>query len=267
MQEIASPQRSTEVLLAEYARSRDPRLRAQIIEKHRPLVRSLAAKFARPGVPVDDLVQSGWLALIRAVDRFDPAYRTSFRTYALQCVSGEIKRHFRDWTWSFTPPRRLREISGRLAEVQEDLIRRLQREPSVAEMAVAFGVSEEDLLRAMELYRGYQPLGLSERPASDDGGETLPLEEVLGGTHAEMEAIPERASLETALASLDERRRRILSRRFFDDRTQQEVARELGLSQMSVSRLERGALRELRTLMSAQPAAGAHDGAASPACA
>jgi RNA polymerase sigma-B factor len=254
MTNITLRDESTEALLEEYARSRDPELRTTIIERHEALVRSLAHKFARPGVPVEDLVQSAWIALIGALDRFDPSHETKFSTYAVHCMVGEIKRYFRDRTWSIKVPRYLQEIAANLNRMEDELYRKLQREPTVTEMAEAFHISEEDLVQAMEMYRAYQTQGLEERREMEDGNDSLALGETVGANDASLETVVEHAPLHTAMATLDERKQKILRRRFFEGFSQQEVADELGLSQMHISRLERSALQQLRDNMaSAQP--------------
>jgi RNA polymerase sigma-B factor len=246
--------KSTEELLQIYVRDRDPKLRSMIIERHEALVRSLAHKFARPGVPVEDLVQSAWIALIGALDRFDPSHETKFSTYAVHCMVGEIKRYFRDRTWSIKVPRYLQEIAANLHRMEDELFRKLQREPSVAEMAEAFNISEEDLVQAMEMYRAYQTQRLEERREMEDGNDSLALGETVGRPDVEMESLVEYAPLQAAMATLDERKQKILRRRFFEGFSQQEVADELGLSQMHISRLERSALQQLRTTMASAQA-------------
>lgn len=245
-QRLLDGSESTEALLGVYARTRDAQLRTAIIERHEALVRSLAHKFARPGVAVEDLMQSAWIALIGAVDRYDPAHETKFSTYAVHCMVGEIKRYFRDRTWSIKVPRYLQEIAANLHRVEDDLYRRLQREPTIAEMAEGFNISEEDLARAMELYRAYQTQRLEDRHEMEDGNDSMALGETLGRPDTNMEAVVEHSVLRAALGGLDERRQVILQRRFFDGCSQQEVADELGLSQMHISRLERSALQQLR---------------------
>ncbi|HEU4752307.1 MAG TPA: SigB/SigF/SigG family RNA polymerase sigma factor [Armatimonadota bacterium] len=251
MEDRAFRDRSTEELLQEYVADRRPELRTAIIERHEALVRSLAHKFARPGVPVEDLVQSAWIALIGALDRFDPSHETKFSTYAVHCMVGEIKRYFRDRTWSIKVPRYLQEIAANLHRMEDELYRKLQREPTVAEMAEAFNISEEDLVHAMEMYRAYQMQRLEERREMDDGNDSLPLGETIGGPDHDLESVVESAPLHDALSALDERKQKILRRRFFEGYSQQEVADELGLSQMHISRLERSALQQLRQNMAA----------------
>lgn len=240
---------SVEALLAEYARTKSSKVREAIIERHESLVRSLAHKFARPGVQVEDLVQSAWVALIRALDRFDPSHGTQFSTYAVTCMVGEIKRYFRDHTWSLKVPRQLQEIAANLNRMQDKLYTQLQREPTIAEMAAAFKVSEEELLEAMEMYRAYQPFGLDDRHEMSDGNDSMTLGELHGGPDHDLEQIIETSPLETAIATLDERKQRIIRRRFLHGFSQQQVADELGLSQMHISRLERAALQQLRSAM------------------
>ena len=249
MEDIALRDLSTEELLQLYVRNRDPHLRDTIIERHEALVRSLAHKFARPGVPLEDLVQSAWIALIGALDRFDPSHETKFSTYAVHCMVGEIKRYFRDRTWSIKVPRYLQEIAANLHRMEDELYRKLQREPTVREMAQAFNISEEDLIQAMEMYRAYQTQRLEERREMEDGNDSLALGETVGRPDPDMEAIIDSAPLQSAMETLDERKQKILRRRFFEGFSQQEVADELGLSQMHISRLERSALQQLKQHM------------------
>ena len=241
---------SVEALIAEYARTQNPAVRDAVIERHENLVRSLAHKFARPGVQVEDLVQSAWIALIRAVDRFDPSHGAQFSTYAVTCMVGEIKRYFRDHTSSIKVPRHLQEIAANLSRMQDRLYTRLQREPTIGEMAVAFNVSEEELLEAMDMYRAYQPMGLDDRHEMGDGNDSMTVGEMHGGTDADLESLIDSAPLQAAIHTLDERKQRIVRRRFLQGYSQQQVADELGLSQMHISRLERAALAQLRDSMS-----------------
>jgi len=246
MTDLALRSRDTEALIAELARTHDDALRQEIIERHEPLVRSLAHKFVRAGVQVDDLIQTAWIALIRALDRYDPSHETKFSTYAIHCMVGEIKRYFRDRTWGMKVPRCLQEIASGLNRMEDRLLRQLGREPTMREMAEAFGVSEEDLAEAMELQRNYQMPALEDRFEGEDGGDGLAVGDTVGSEDPNLTALIENASLHEALQQLAERDRFILRRRFYEGYSQQEVASELGLSQMHISRLERAALRRLR---------------------
>lgn len=237
---------STEEMLVALRQNSDPSLRAEIIERQEPLVRALARKFLRPSVQLEDLVQCAWIALIGAVDRFDPTHNTKFSTYAVHCMVGEIKRYFRDKTWSVKVPRYLQELSQAATAMEEKLYRELQREPTVEEIANRLGVREEEILQAMEVGRAYQPANLDDRPQGADGQDTYSLADTLGSPDEELEGIVENAALNQALSLLDNRRQWILRQRFFLSRSQQEVADELGISQMHVSRLERSGLQKLR---------------------
>lgn len=246
---IAQADVSTEALLRDYAAAPRPSLRDAIIERHQALVLSLAQKFARPGVPADDLAQTAWIALIGALDRYDPSHRTKFTTYAVHCMVGEIRRYFRDRTWAMKVPRTLQEIHTALPRRQEELVQRLGRSPSLAEMAEAFGVSDETLLEAMELGKAYHLRGLEDRQEMLDGNDSRTVADTVGRVDPAIEAVAEHAPLEAAVATLDERKQRIIRWRFFTGWSQNQVASELGVSQMQISRLERAALKELRAAL------------------
>jgi len=245
----AHASRTTEELFAAYAAFGDESLRTVIIERHENLVRSLAHKFLRPGVSLEDLVQVAWIGLIHAVDRFNPAHRARFSTYAVPCAVGEIKRYFRDKAWVLKVPRYLQELSSRLPAAEERLCHTLQRAPSVAEMAAELQVSEEDLLRVTELGLAYAPLPLDNFQAAADGTTSYSISETVGAQDERLENLGERSELDAALQHLDERERRILHLRYSQEATQLEVATELGLSQMHISRLERKALTRMRVAM------------------
>lgn len=242
---------STEALIGQYQTTGDPSLRAVVIKRHEWLVQSLAAKFARAGALKEDLVQVGWVGLITALDRFDPYRGTKFGTYAIHRVTGEIRHYLRDHTWGLRIPRYLQELSSRMPRVEDELRCRLGRPPSVEEIATALGASEEEVLQAMELRQTYQMQGLDERRSSEDGTESLSPSETIGTPDRRLSRLVEDAPLQRALSRLDSRRQRILTRRYFEGRTQSEVADELGVSQMHVSRLERSALRQLRVMLCA----------------
>lgn len=241
----------TEALLALYCRNRPEEAREIIVERMAPLVSSLARRFARPGVPVEDLSQTAWVALLGALERFDPDQRTRFSTYAVHCMVGEIKRYFRDRTWLLRPPRPMQELAMLLQPTEEQLCRTLGRPPTVREMAGALGVSEEHVVQAMEMARLNQSQGLDERREGSDGRDGLTVAESVGTRDARLGELVEYAPLREALCRLDCRRRKVVEQRYLQGRTQREVARELGVSQMHVSRLERSALNELRNVLKA----------------
>lgn len=242
----------TERLLTEYVVTRDPRQRDELARRYDRLVHWLAHKFAHRGAPTDDLIQMGRIGLLHALDHFDPLRGVSFRTYAVSTILGQIKHFFRDCTWIVRVPRHLQEIAASLPRVEEALCAKFNRAPTVGEMAEHLGVPEEEIVSAMELGRVYQPKSLDALMEFDDGERAQSFGDTLGRPDDRVEALVEYASLRTAMNGLDERKRQILQRRFYEQWSQTEVARELGISQMHVSRLEREALGQLRALLTGE---------------
>lgn len=217
----------------------DPRrapLRDAIVEAHLPLVQYLAGRYRHLGEPLDDLVQVGTIGLINAVDRFDPGRGTTLATYATPTIVGEIKRYFRDRVWSVRVPRRLQELHARLGEARATLAQELGRQPTVREIAERLGVDEEDALEALEALRTSSTVPLTEEPGDTPVAE---LDQAL-------EDVVERESLRPLLRRLPEREKRILALRFFRGLSQREIADELGISQMHVSRLLARTVEDLR---------------------
>jgi len=241
---------SVQGLLREYAKTRDPALRARLVAMHERMVRYLASRFGLgAGTTTEDLIQVGYIGLLSAIDRYDPAKGVSFATYAVPTIMGELKRYFRDQTWGLKAPRRLRELGLSLRKLREDLEQSLGRPPSVQEMAQAANVSEERLLQAMDLDRVYQPASLDARVTDESGEERTSAWDAVGDVDPQIARIEERESLRHALDRLEPRQRRIVELRFFDEMSQAQVARHLGISQMHVSRLERQALQRLRRML------------------
>jgi RNA polymerase sigma-B factor len=220
--------------------------RDQVIEEYMPLVRSLARRFAGRGEQFEDLVQVGAIGLIKATDRYDPSRGVEFASYAVPTIIGEIKRHFRDRVWPVSVPRRLKENSHRVSVALEQLTSDLGRSPTVPELAGAAELDEEQVVEALEVGRAYTTRSLSVRSESDEGDfpETDQLE-VLGSEDRAYEVAEDRAVLAAGLEELDERERRIIHLRFFEGLTQSQIAVEIGISQMHVSRLIRKALEIL----------------------
>lgn len=244
-----------EALAARYAETRDSALRNRLIEAHQSLVEGMASRFCRRGAPLEDLIQVASIGLIQALDRYDPHRGVKFTTYAVSTIVGEIKHYFRDCTWSIKVPRQLQEIAANLNRIDEMLTRKLGRSPTVGELAAHFGVSEEEVSESIELDRAYTPYSLDAEMGSENGEVNDRLRDLLGRPDERLHAIVEHSPLYRALAGLEERKQWILQRRYLEEWTQIEVSRELGVSQMHVSRLEREALRELRLKLSREQAA------------
>jgi RNA polymerase sigma-B factor len=245
-----APGRQTERLVAEFAKTRDPRLRDRIVLMHDRMVRYLASRFDSRLSPQEDVVQVAYIGLISALDRFDPKKGGSFITYAIPTIVGEIKRYFRDQTWVLKAPRKLRDLGLNLKKLRQELEQKLGRAPSVQEMAEAAQVSEERLLQAMEVNRAYVPCSLDTCLYGRDGSRKGPVSECVGESDAEIQCIEERDAFQQAIALLNTRQQQIIQLRFYDELSQAEVARQLGVSQMHISRLERQALRDLQRILS-----------------
>ena len=220
-----------------------PTLRGATIEAWLPLARHLANRYSGRGEPTDDLIQTATVGLIKAVDKFDPDRGVDFAGYAIPTIIGEIKRHFRDRTWSVRVPRRLQELRLAISEANGTLTHSLGRSPTVADVAVHLSISEEDVLEGLEGARAYHATSLS-TPISADGAAELG--DTLGDEDHEYEMAEIRVALGPALATLDEREQKILTLRFYGNLTQSQIAEQIGISQMHVSRLLTKALAELR---------------------
>jgi RNA polymerase sigma-B factor len=245
---------TVERLFAEYARTRDPRVRARLIEMHQSLVRFLASKFANRGEPLEDLVQVGNIGLVNAVDRYEAERGNKFATYATPTIVGEIRRYFRDRAWSMKVPRRLQELNQAANRTAESLTSKLGRSPSVAELAAAIGATEEETLEALELGNAYDTVSLDAQMQTDSDNAPMSVAEFVGGEDEGIASLEKYGDLTAALAHLEDRERAIITLRFFHDLSQAEVASRLNISQMHVSRLQTRALTNLRKWMQAEAA-------------
>lgn len=239
-------------LLAELAATPpdDPRraaLRDELVTMNLPLVEHLARRFRDRGEAHEDLVQVGTVGLIKAVDRFDTDRGVEFSTYATPTIVGEIKRHFRDRGWAVRVPRRLQELRINLARATSELSQESGRAPTVAELAKHLNISEDEVLEGLESAQAYATSSLD--AGSQDGDEAISLGSTMGDEDEALEGVDNRESLKPLLAALPERERRILLLRFFQNKTQSEIAEELGISQMHVSRLLARTLETLRAGM------------------
>ncbi|BDI33847.1 hypothetical protein CCAX7_58980 [Capsulimonas corticalis] len=242
-------QADTDTLFARYIRTRDPALRDRLVVLHQNLVRYLASKFVNRGEPLDDLIQVGTIGLINAIDRFDSDRGTKFSTYATPTIVGEIRRYFRDKAWSLKVPRRLQELNQAAAKAQEDLSSKLGRPPTIQEVAARIGATEEETLEAIELGNAYDTVSLDSKMMSDSDSAPLSLAEFVGAEDESLQALEEYGDLDKAIECLDPRERAIIVHRFFKDMSQAEVAKQLNISQMHVSRLQNRALQQLKRFM------------------
>ncbi len=231
-------------MFTEFARHRDPTLRARLVEGHLGLAEYLARRFSNRGEPLDDLVQVASLGLLKAIDRFEPARGVEFSTYATHTIVGELKRHFRDKGWAVRAPRRMQELYLRLGKVVSTLSQELGRSPTIPELATEAQVSEEEVLEALEAGQAYRFASLDATSSGEDDGDTLSSQ--LGEEDPQLLDAEHRAALSPLMKRLPPREQAILHLRFFEGMTQSEIAARLGISQMHVSRLLARSLSQLR---------------------
>lgn len=211
-----------------------------------PYARSLALRYSNAAEPLDDLVQVANLGLLGAVDRFDPGRGIPFVAFATPTILGELKRYFRDRAWTVRVPRALHD---RIAEVEQaitDLTIKLQRSPSIAEIAAELGMEELAVLEVMEANRNRRPLSMDRPMSHDEEDEAAVPSQWVGAEDESYELVEDRAVLSEILPKLGERERRVLKLRFGDEMTQSQIAEEIGCSQMHVSRILRKTLDEIR---------------------
>ncbi|SFJ91801.1 RNA polymerase, sigma 28 subunit, SigD/FliA/WhiG [Streptomyces pini] len=218
-------------------------LRDALVRMHLPLVEHLARRFRNRGEPLDDLTQVATIGLIKSVDRFDPERGVEFSTYATPTVVGEIKRHFRDKGWAVRVPRRLQELRLSLTTATAELSQQHGRAPTVHELAERLSISEEEVLEGLESANAYSTLSL-DVPDTDD--ESPAVADTLGAEDDALEGVEYRESLKPLLEELPPREKKILLLRFFGNMTQSQIAQEVGISQMHVSRLLARTLAQLR---------------------
>jgi RNA polymerase sigma-B factor len=231
-------------LLLAHARTRDTELRSQLIERYVPLARYAAARFRHSAEPFDDLVQVASIGLVKAIDRFDPANGASFSSYALPTMLGELRRHFRDRSWTVRPPRGLQEDALRVERTTQELRTRHGTAPTVEDVARTCGLSAEAVLEARQALQGRHAASLSINPNNDD---TPGLQHWLGTVDDGFARAEQRATLAQMTAALTRREREVIRLRFEEDLTQAEIGDLIGVSQMQVSRILRTALDRLRT--------------------
>jgi RNA polymerase sigma-B factor len=223
----------------------DPRVREILVDRYLPLARRLARRYQHTDEPIEDLTQVASIGLLKAVDRFDCSREVMFSSYAVPTILGELKRHFRDRTWSVRVPRDLQELALRVDQTVTRLSLGRRRSPSVGEVARAVETSEEQVLEALEAMGAYRASSL-DTPRSSRDEETESVAETIGTPDQGYERAEERATLEPLMAGITERERTVLRLRFSEDLTQAEIGERIGVSQMQVSRLIRQALSRLR---------------------
>jgi RNA polymerase sigma-B factor len=221
--------------------SEHEKIRAALIERHLPLVTFMARKFADRGEPLDDLIQVGTIGLIKAIDRFEISKGFEFSTFATPTIVGEIKRHFRDKTWAVRVPRRLQELGASVTKAINELTQKLDRSPTPKEIAKHLGITVDEVAEALESNSAYSTISLD---ITSDTSTSI--RDTFGALDEALEGVEYRESLKPLLAQLEDREKRILQMRFFENLSQSQIATELGISQMHVSRILNKVLSHLR---------------------
>jgi RNA polymerase sigma-B factor len=227
---------------------REP-LIAQLVEVNMPVAQSVAARYRRRGIAEEDLEQVAYLALVRVARAYDPARGHDFLSYAVPSIRGEVRRYFRDQGWMVRPPRGIQEMQGRVAAVESELSSRLGHPPSAKELADEIGEPVTDVEEAMAANGCFTPTSLDQVPATDGSA----IADQLGSCDPAMDAAEARVALSPVVRRLSRRERRILEMRFFGQCTQQEIADEIGVTQMQVSRLLGALLHRLREQIEQRP--------------
>ncbi|WP_217649969.1 MULTISPECIES: RNA polymerase sigma factor SigF [unclassified Streptomyces] len=222
-------------------------VRNTLIEMNMSLVRYAAGRFRNRGDEMEDIVQVGMIGLIKAIDRFDLTRGVEFSAFAVPYIVGEIKRFFRDTTWAVHVPRRLQEARVTLARATDELTTRLGRSPTVREVAELTSMTEEEVIEARVASNGYNSVSLDAPVGTEGNDDDFALADYIGVEDTTMELVEDFHSLAPLMSTLDDRARRILHLRFVEEKTQAEIGKEIGISQMHVSRLLSRTLTHLRS--------------------
>jgi RNA polymerase sigma-B factor len=236
-------------LHAEFFRTRDPVVRERLLESYAGLARALAERFVHRGHPRDDLTQVAFVGLLKAIDGFDPTRGLRFSTYATPTILGELKRHLRDQSWGIRPPRRVHDLYLVVERTVDDLAQEYGRQPTIDEVAACIGVGVEDVLEAMEAAGGRRLPSIE--TLTGDGGH---VSDSVASDDPRLSRVERRMALASLVGHLPEHDKQVLRMRFERDMTQLEIARELGRSQMQVSRALSRCLNRLRALAGTDPA-------------
>ncbi|MET8869714.1 SigB/SigF/SigG family RNA polymerase sigma factor [Nonomuraea sp. NPDC004580] len=250
----ALEQFTAEELLAELA---DPqiselhavRIRERLVEMHEGLVNEVTRRYRYRGEPMEDLRQAAYVGLMKAVNGYDPELGHEFRGYAMITMMGEVKRHFRDRTWAIRVPRVYQERRIELNKATAELTQTLGHSPTVADLAAKMGISEEDVLLALEASTAYSTLSL-DAPVNNGDDDAAELSDFLPAQDESLNTLLDKHAVKPLIDALPAREKNILLMRFYGNMTQSEIAKEFGISQMHVSRILRAVLTQLRTALS-----------------
>ncbi|MEU8149605.1 SigB/SigF/SigG family RNA polymerase sigma factor [Nonomuraea sp. NPDC048901] len=244
LEQMTAEELLIEMVRPQISEAHKARLRERLVETHAWMAKSLARRYRNRGEPVDDLLQAAYVGMVKAINGFDAGLGHDFRRYAAVTMAGEVKRHFRDHAWAVRVPRVYQEGRSRLNKLSADLSQSLGRSPTVAELALEMGRSEEDVLLTMDASGAYSTLSL-DAPVNNDG-DSSSLGDFLSQDDEALDTVIGRQSVKALIDALPTREKHILLLRFYGNQTQAEIAAEFGLSQMHISRILRNVLGQLR---------------------
>lgn len=239
-------------LIKRFQLHEDEEAQKGLVLHYHSLVDMLARKYSKGRSFHEDIYQVGMIGLLGAIRRYDESLGKSFEAFAVPTIIGEIKRFLRDKTWSVHVPRRIKELGPKIKKVAEELTSKLQRSPKVHEMAEVLGVTEEEVLEAMEMGRSYQALSVDHSIEADFDGGTVTLLDIIGSVEEGYEKINQRLVLEKALHILSEREKQVIQYTYLENMSQREVGDKIGVSQMHVSRIQRRAIKKLQEAIDAE---------------
>ncbi|MDO5037520.1 MAG: SigB/SigF/SigG family RNA polymerase sigma factor [Tissierellia bacterium] len=236
-------------LFVQYKETQDPGLRDILIEEHLYIAEILAKKYANRGIDYDDIFQVASLGLIHAVDRYDPAKGFEFSSFATPTIVGEIKKHFRDKGWTIRVPRRIQELSKKINNAKVFLAQNKQSIPTVGDIAQYLEISEEEVLEVMEASKVYSPQSLDLSYDSGGDDQDFSLLDILGEDEEYFSKIELKDFLDRAMEELNEMEKTILVDRYYHKKTQVSIAEKLGVSQMTISRMEKKILEKMKKII------------------
>ncbi|MCH2519672.1 MAG: SigB/SigF/SigG family RNA polymerase sigma factor [Dehalococcoidia bacterium] len=245
----------TKELLALYRKSQDPEAAERLVVDHLALVKRLCWRFHSSGEPQEDLIQVGTIGLLKAIKKFDPELGSSFISFAVPVIVGEIKNYFRDHGWAVKVPRKLQSQKMAVDRAVVGLTQNLGHTPTVPEIAEDTGFSIEEVAETFEVERFGKPLSLDAQYESDDSEDVSSILDYMGVPDADLEGLADRVDLELALDGVDSREQAIIYLKFYSGLSQSAIAKRLGISQMHVSRLQRTALNKLKSSLIKQSSA------------
>ncbi len=237
---------ATRELFEEYSATRDEAVREKIIESHMSIARFFAKRFGSKSEQFEDLMQVATLGLINAVDRYDPTVGTEFATFATVTILGEIKRYFRDKTWSVKVPRRIKDLNLAVNQTIEKLTKDNDKPPTYDEIAKHLKCTVEEIIESREAVLSYNVVSLDREVEDENGSGTSSLMEMFGYVDSNMDTISDRVSIQACMKNLKQDEKIVIYNRYYMNLSQAQIAKMLGVSQMQVSRIQSSALEKLR---------------------